>query len=285
MRSITLRRILEILRILIVPQSVKFSEVRDEMLNVVEEETLLGVKFDALTMDGLIERIDSDLSKKRSITLAFSNPEFIIEARRNDFLRDYLNRVDYNLADGIGVVVASRLLGKKLPERVTGTDFVYRMAEFCAQRSHSLFLFGGRPGVAAAARAELEKAYPGIKIVGEIDGYTKDLNKVVEEVNQVKPTFLMVCLGNPIQEKWISEHRNVLEAKVVFGNGGALDFCSGRVKRAPRWMQRLALEWLYRLRNDFSLKRIRRQARLSSYVWWVFQKFVQRQIFKHRGIG
>ncbi|WP_162254541.1 WecB/TagA/CpsF family glycosyltransferase [Massilia cellulosiltytica] len=262
--------------------SVKLSEVRGKMLNVVEEETLFGVKFNALTMDGLMESIDSDLSKNRSITLAFSNPEFIIEAQRNGFLRDYLNRVNYNLADGIGVVAASRLLGKGLPERVTGTDFVYRMAEFCAHHSHSLFLFGGRPGVAAAAKGELEKAYPGIKIVGTVDGYINDLDKVVEEVNRVKPTFLMVCLGNPIQEQWISAHRDLLEAKVVFGNGGALDFCSGRVKRAPRWMQRLALEWLYRLRTDFSVKRIRRQARLSSYVWWVFQQFVKRQLSGQR---
>lgn len=252
------------------------------MSNVVEVETLFEVKFNALTMDGLMESIDSDLSKNKSITLAFSNPEFIIEAQRNGFLRDYLNRADYNLADGVGVVVASRLLGKGLPERVTGTDFVYRMAEFCAHRSHTLFLFGGRPGVAAAAKAELEKAYPGIKIVGTVDGYAKDLDKVVEEVNRVKPTFLMVCLGNPIQEQWIAEHRDVLEAKVVFGNGGALDFCSGRVRRAPRWMQRLALEWLYRLRTDFSVRRLRRQARLSSYIWWVFQKFVKRQLSGQR---
>lgn len=277
----------------IVQRLIKLNEVREKMLNVieeenlfrinvVEEESLFGVKFNALTMDGLMESIDSDLSKNRSITLAFSNPEFVIEAQRNGFLRDYLNSVNYNLADGIGVVAASRLLGKGLPERVTGTDFLYRMAEYCAQRSHSLFLFGGRPGVAAAAKAELEKAYPGIKIVGEIDGYRKDFDSILEEINRAKPTFLMVCLGNPIQEQWIAQHRDALQAKVVFGNGGALDFCSGRVKRAPQWMQRLALEWLYRLRTDFTVKRMCRQAKLSSYVWRVFHQFVKRQLSGQR---
>lgn len=250
------------------------------MLNTINHDTLLGVRFDALTMDGLIASIDADLSHDRRITLAFSNPEFVVEARRNEFLRDYLNRTNYNLADGIGVVAASRLLGKGLPERVTGTDFVYRMAELCARQSHSLFLFGGRQGVALEAKQKLEETYPGIRIVGAIDGYQTDLDAVVAEVNRAKPTFLMVCLGNPIQERWISRHRDALDAKVVFGNGGALDFCSGRAKRAPAWMQKLGLEWLYRLKTDFSARRIRRQAKLSSYVWWVLQQFLKKGLIE-----
>lgn len=252
------------------------------MAEIIEKKKLFGIGFDALTMDRLIEKIDGDLQGSKKLTLAFSNPEFVIEARKNVALREYLNSANYNMADGIGIVAASRVLGKPLPERVTGTDFIYRIAEFCVRNSHTLFLFGGKPGVADEAKKRLEDLYPGLKIVGAVHGYVDDMDEVIAAVNQSKPTFLMVCLGNPIQEQWISRHRDELDAKVVFGNGGALDFCAGRVRRAPWWVRKLWLEWLYRLRSDFTLKRVKRQARLSSYVVWVAQQFVLK-VFRKGG--
>lgn len=253
------------------------------MAETFKKETLFGIGFDALTMERLIEKIDGDLRDSKRLTLAFSNPEFVLEARKNTALREYLNSANYNLADGVGIVAASRVLGQPLPERVTGTDFIYRIAEFCVRNSHTLFLFGGKPGVADEAKKRLEDLYPGLQIVGAVHGYVENMDKVVEAVNQAKPTFLMVCLGNPIQEQWISRHRDELDAKVVFGNGGALDFCAGRVRRAPRWVRKLWLEWLYRLRSDFTLKRVKRQARLSSYAVWVMQQVALRLIGRSRG--
>lgn len=238
--------------------------------------SILGVRFSNITMCELISHLKSDLSSGRQVTLAFSNPEFLVEARGSAFLKKYLNEVSYNLADGFGVVAASKLYGESLPERVTGTDFVYRIAQFSHETGASIFFYGGKPGVALEAKKNLERIYPNVRIIGVLDGYTNSTENIIYQVNKVRPNFLMVCLGNPVQERFIQEYRHHLEADIVFGNGGALDFCSGQVARAPRWMQKYGMEWLYRLKSDFTLKRIRRQSRLFSYVIFVFFEFLDR---------
>jgi N-acetylglucosaminyldiphosphoundecaprenol N-acetyl-beta-D-mannosaminyltransferase len=227
---------------------------------------VLGVRFDALDMRTLLRRLEHDVERGERFTVAFANPEFVMEVDRTPFLADYLRATRYTLADGTGVVWAARRAGRPLPERVTGTDFVPAIASLCARRGWGLFLLGGRPGVARAAQARLEAAAPGLRVVGALDGYFDDDGPVVAAINAARPTFLMVCLGNPRQEAWIARHFDRLDVQVAFGNGGALDFCSGRVPRAPRWMIRCSLEWLHRLWCDLGWRRLRRQARLGVFV-------------------
>lgn len=227
---------------------------------------VLGVRFDALDMRTLLRRLEHDVDRGERFTVAFANPEFVMEVDRTPFLADYLRGTRYTLADGIGIVWAARRAGLPLPERVTGTDFVPALAALCARRGWGLFLLGGRPGVAVAAQARLEASVPGLRIVGALDGYFDDDEAVVAAINAVRPAFLMVCLGNPRQEAWIARHFNRLDVQVAFGNGGALDFCSGRVPRAPSWMMRCSLEWLHRLAHDLGWRRLRRQARLGRFV-------------------
>lgn len=233
---------------------------------------VLGVEFDAMTLEQLRSAVGEDVRRGDRFLLAFSNPEFLVEARHNEPLGRYLRSVRYNLADGVGVVWAARRLGTPLPERVTGTDWMYAMAELCRAEGHSLYLLGGRPGVAEEARIRLQEAFPGLKVVGTRDGYFEDSAAVVNAINAVRPTFLMVCLGNPRQERWITENAQRLEAQVVFGNGGALDFASGRVTRAPALMRKLSLEWLHRLMKDFTWARIKRQSRLALFVALVLRE-------------
>ena len=233
---------------------------------VTERIPVLGVRFDALTMPTLIERLDREVARGERFRIAFANPEFVMESRKSAFLRRYLAMTRYTLADGIGIVWAARRSGGRLPQRVTGTDFTERLAELCSRRGYSLFLLGGKPGVAEEARARLLSAHPGLRVVGSMDGYFDNDESVVDAINQARPTFLMVCLGNPMQEDWIEKHFDRLDVQVAFGNGGALDFCSGRVARAPQWMMRFSLEWLHRLSRDFTWRRIRRQTRLVGFV-------------------
>jgi N-acetylglucosaminyldiphosphoundecaprenol N-acetyl-beta-D-mannosaminyltransferase len=180
------------------------------------------------------------------------NSEMIMAAREDEHLRTVLNAGDLNIADGIGVVYASRLLGKPLKERVAGFDLAKRIIEKLPQKPYSLFLLGGVPGVAETAKQNLERQYPGIKIVGTHDGYfnQQDEQRVIEEINKTNPDILFVCLGMSKQEKWIYHNRDKLNTKVCMGIGGSLDVFAGKVKRAPEIYQKLGLEWFYRLMKE-----------------------------------
>ncbi len=229
---------------------------------------ILGVKFNNLTMDQIVSKTIKATKKKSQTILAFSNPEFVIDAQKNKFLRTYLNNVDYNLADGVGVILASKLLGKPLKERITGTDFTPAIVK----TGIKIFLLGGKDGVAEQAKEKLEEKFENANIVGTQHGYSKDRNRVLKKINKSGAKVLMVCLGCPKQEDWIMRSKEDLNTKVIFGNGGALDFWSGDVKRAPKWMIKLGLEWLYRLTQDFNTTRIKRQLKLFKFGWLVIKK-------------
>lgn len=227
---------------------------------------ILGIGFDPMTMPQLVERIERDVERGDRFRIAFSNPEFVLAARREPFLRDYLAAVRYNLADGVGVLWAARRFGTPLPERVTGTDFTDALAALCARRGWSVYLLGGRPGVAERARRRLERLHPGLEVAGVHHGFFEDDAPVLADIARCRPTFLMVCLGNPRQERWIARHAESLPVRVAFGNGGAIDFSAGEVARAPLWMRAHSLEWLHRLANDFRPARLCRQLRLVGFV-------------------
>lgn len=228
---------------------------------------VLGVLFDPITMDQLIERLHILINTKRQSIIAFSNPEFIVEAKKNVDLRDYLNSCDCNLADGWGVLWAARIIqNKTFPERITGTDFLPRLCDLCARNEFSIYFFGGEPGVAVQAAREMKEQFGNLKVAGVQHGFVADEDGLVHEINVVEPDVLMVCLGNPKQEEWICRNKSRLNVKLIFGNGGALDFHSKRVRRAPRAWENFHLEWLYRLLQDPNWKRVRRQLRLVSYV-------------------
>lgn len=230
--------------------------------------TLLGVKVDPLSSGELSDVVIGAIAEGKKIRLAFSNPEFVIAAGRNRVLKDYLNSADYNFADGIGLVWGVRFKYGRRIERLTGTDFTEAMADISARHGYRIFLLGGKPGVADRAAKGLAQRHPGCVIAGVRDGYFSEdqESSLLREINAAQPDFLMVCLGNPKQEAWIRRHYDSLNAKVIFGNGGALDFAAGDVSRAPRFMQRMGFEWLWRLFQDFSVVRVRRQMVLPKFV-------------------
>ena len=209
---------------------------------------ILGVGVNTLTMkeatDFLVEATEKD-----ALTSVYTpNSEIILHAYKNPDYCEVLNRGKLITADGIGVVYASKILGSPLPERVSGFDLANELLRKAAPMGKTLYLFGGKPGIAEKAAEKIVSLYPGIKIVGTCDGYfdPEKEKEIIADINDKNPDILFVCLGFPKQEKWIDENSS-LNAKVVMGIGGSLDVFAGEVKRAPVAFQKLGLEWLYRL--------------------------------------
>ena len=247
-------------------------EVRDGPASAL----LFGVRFDLLTPGELRAWARVVLAgPPENRHIAFSNSEFVLEARRNGPLRRYLNGCDLNLVDGIGVVYALRLVaGIRRPRRLSGTVFVATMCEEAAIAGSRVFLFGSRPGVADRAALGLQRRAPGLQVCGTADGF-EGARDVLAQIRETAPDVLVVCLGNPLQERWIEDHIGELEVKLVWGAGGALDFYSGDVPLAPDLVQRAGLEWLFRLVTNFSIARLRRQLRLLEFVALVLRERIR----------
>lgn len=211
------------------------------------KENILGVSVSNLNYKELATAIINDINKKRKVFIVAINPEKIMKARTDESLKELLNKASYQIADGIGVVLASKLQGGNIKSRVTGIDSMLKLCETAAKYNKTVFLYGAKPGVAEKAKQKLEERFPGLQIVGVIDGYEKNQSKIKELINGAKPDILFVALGSPKQEKWIIEHMNDLHPYVFQGVGGSFDVISGNLKRAPEFFQRVGLEWLYRL--------------------------------------
>ena len=173
----------------------------------------------------------------------------VIASRDPEFL-SIVNRADLVTPDSSGILWAARLLGHPLPERVSGVELAEELCARSARCDFSLFFYGAAPGVASAAALRMVERYPDCRIAGTAHGYLESAEERAEllaEIVRTRPDVLLVALGIPAQEKWIARHLDELGVPVCMGVGGAFDVFSGRVDRAPVWMQRRGLEWLYRL--------------------------------------
>ncbi len=209
---------------------------------------VLGVYVDTYNMDEATDFLVSATEKDDFCPVYTPNSEILLYAYKNPEYATILNRGGLITPDGIGVVHASKILGAPLRERVGGFDLANKLLEKCAPMNKTLYLFGGKPGIADRAKEKIESLYPGIKVVGTADGYFDEEKekKIIDDINEKKPDILFICLGFPKQEKWADSHRD-LNTKVAMCIGGSLDVFAGEVKRAPKGFQKLGLEWLYRL--------------------------------------
>ena len=220
---------------------------------------LLGVGFDPLTLSGAVEAADRLVRAGRGGYIVTANPEILLRTRKDEGYRRAVNAGDLVLADGVGDLLAGRILGTPLPERVTGSDLTPLLLERLAARGGSVFLYGGKPGVARRAAEQLSAAYPGLRIAGAENGYISDESALLARLRGEKPDLLLVGLGAPRQELWMAEHREDLGA-VMIGVGGLMDVLAGDLPRAPEAWRRAGLEWLFRLLRQPG--RIGRVARL-----------------------
>ncbi len=220
---------------------------------------LLGVRVDRITQRQAIEQIDQIVvqHKESPITLPCQqvvtvNTEFVMMAQYDTVFRNIINHAALVVADGIGIVWGTRYIGKPTPERVTGTDTLVELAKLCAHKGYRLYLLGAAPGVAEEAATRLQEIAPRLKIAGTYAGspVPAEEDEIIGHVRASRADVLCVAYGAPAQEIWIARNLSRLPVAVAMGVGGAYDFLSGRQLRAPRVIQRLGLEWLYRLYRE-----------------------------------
>ena len=213
---------------------------------------ILGVRFSPFGVEESAEYI-LNLTQEDKFHYVFTpNSEMVMAAVKDKEFENILNSADLLTADGIGIIYASKILGRPIGERASGYDISLKLIEKMTSLGKTLYLFGAAPGVAEKARENLETKFSGIKIVGIHDGYFDDEEekRIIEDINLKKPDVLFVCLGCPKQEKWIFNNKDNLNAKVAMGLGGCLDVYAGNVKRAPDIYIKLGLEWFYRLMKE-----------------------------------
>lgn len=225
---------------------------------------VMGVSFDNVTMAQAIGRAEELLSGSCAAYCVTPNAEIVWEAMQDPAFRSILNEADLVLPDGAGVLLGAKILERPLQEKVAGIEFGEQLARILSERGGRLYLLGGKPGIAEAAGARLQERYPGLVICGTRDGYFQETAPVLEAINQAAPDVLFVCLGAPKQERFMSAHRAVLRVRLMVGLGGSLDGFAGAAKRAPRWMIRCNLEWLYRLLRE--PRRLGRMMRLPKFI-------------------
>lgn len=214
---------------------------------------IAGIPFDNVDMAEAIERIDALIRAKKPAIVVTPNVDHVIRAQKDEAYAALVKAADLVLADGQPIVWTSRLAGAPLKERVAGSDLFPRLCGFAAEKGYRVFFFGGDPGAAEAARDVLRRRFPTLRIVGTYYpsyGFEADAvenRRALDAIRAARPDILFVGLGSPKQERWIARHMTEYGPTVSIGVGISFSFVAGHVKRAPRWMQRLGLEWVHRL--------------------------------------
>ena len=238
-----------------------------------EPITLLGAPIHPVDMAAALRIVTGFIEQRTPHQIVTLNAEILERAQQEPELLALLNRVDLVTADGAGILWAARRQGHPLPAKVTGIDLATRLAPLAADQGWRLFLLGGEPGVAAAAGRRLTTAHPGLRLAGSHHGYfargSAEEAELLAAIEAAAPELLLVGMGAPRQEYWLRSliEQGRLAVPVAIGVGGSLDVLAGRVARAPRWLQRLNLEWLWRLCRE--PRRWRRMLALPRFVWRV----------------
>ena len=214
---------------------------------------LFNLSFDNLTMEDAISKLNNSIVENKRKKFYFVNPDCLNKIFDDKDYFEVLNNSDYIFPDGIGVNIACKLLKDPLLENINGTDMLPFICELAEKKSYSIFLLGGKPGVAENMKINLQGKYPGLLISGVQDGYfdrEKDKDNVIKMINSSNADILLVAFGAPLQEKWIDENCSQLNVKVQMGVGGLFDFFSGQNKRAPKWMREIGIEWVFRIMQE-----------------------------------
>lgn len=232
---------------------------------------ILGVKVDKATYEEALQKAKRLIDGGGKHYIVTPNPEFIVLAQKDAEFRKILNSASLSIPDGIGLVWAAKILRKNLPERVTGVDLLEGLAALAAEHGFNIFLLGGKEGVAAKAADVLKIRYPKLEIAGIYGGKAEPEFDALTRSHLVskKIDILAVAYGPPRQEKWIARNLPYIDVKLAIGVGGALDYISGQKKRAPRFVQKIGLEWFYRLISE--PRRLKRQLSLPYFALLVFK--------------
>jgi len=216
---------------------------------------ILGVKIDNLKFSQVRKKITLFLDAKKLHQIVTVNPEFIMAAQQDAEFKKIINAADLSIPDGFGLKIGAMLGRQKIGERITGVDLTWEIAKLAAEKGFSIFLLGAAEGVAKKTARRLKLVHPNLKIAGTYAGSPND-KKTIEIIKAAKPDILLVAFGAPKQDKFIFNLKNNFSdfgfrisdlPKVAMGVGGTFDYIAGVVPRAPEWMRKLGIEWLYRL--------------------------------------
>lgn len=251
-------------------------------MNELPKVTLFGAEIDAIDMNAAVDAVLAWRQAPRGAACRYvvtPNVDHAVMFQTNEPLRQAYAEASLVLADGAPIVLASRLLGRPLPERVAGSDLAPALFKRAAAEGEPLtvFLLGAGPGVAERAAANIESRWANVKVVGTLSpplGFERDAaecERILAAIAAVKPDVLLVGFGAPKQELWVHAHANRIEAKAALCIGATIDFLAGEKQRAPRWMRCVGLEWLHRLSSEPKrlAKRYLRDA-------WIFPQLVWR---------
>ena len=230
---------------------------------------ILGCKLDVLDANEAAAQIMTFAREGAGAQVVTLGTEMVVHAQKDERFRDVVNASALSLCDTVGVLSVARRRGATLHERVTGVELVERLCAQSAREGLPVYFLGGAEGAAADAAAIMEARFPGLIVAGTRNGFFADgeIAGVVDEIRASGAKLLFVGLGSPRQELWLAEHLRETGAGAAVGVGGSFDVLGGRVTRAPRFMRRLGLEWLYRLVKE--PHRWRRQLALPYFVWLV----------------
>lgn len=234
------------------------------------KEKYLGVDVSPLSYEGIINDLRVRINGGKQSTIIAVNPEKVMSAQRNPEVKELINASTYQIADGVGILLAAKIKGGGITSRVTGVDMMARLLKFAESDGHSVYFYGAKEEVVTKAIANIQAQHPNIRVAGYTNGYEKDEKALVSRIHQSGAKILFVALGSPKQELWIRRNLKSLPNVQVFqGVGGSFDVFSGTVKRAPAPFRKLGIEWLYRLLASPS--RFKRQLNLPVFLFKVLR--------------
>jgi N-acetylglucosaminyldiphosphoundecaprenol N-acetyl-beta-D-mannosaminyltransferase len=236
--------------------------------------------IDVVDFEGALDVIDRLVRSGEGGTVFTPNVDHIVMAEHNERFQKAYEAASLSLVDGTPVLWASRLLRSPLPVKISGSDLVMPLMERAAERDYRVYFLGGAAGVADIARKKLEAALPRIQIVGiddshiNVPGDMTETDDIVERIRAARPDLVLVALGAPKQELWSQARLNLLKPAVLIGVGASLDFIAGLQKRAPRWMSKAGVEWLYRLGQEPRRLAGRYLLRDPEFCWILLRQLV-----------
>ncbi len=213
---------------------------------------LFDVRIDALTTDDVIKAADRAIETRERLLVGVLNAAKLVNMAKDQQLRRAVLGADVTIADGMSIVWACRLLGQRLPERVTGIDLMRVLLQRASERNYRVYCLGARDDVLSTVVARIRTDFPGVQLAGWRNGYFSqdEAEGVARDIAAARPDILFVGISSPMKERFLAEWAPCMDVPVCHGVGGAFDVLAGRVKRAPDVLQRAGLEWLYRVGQE-----------------------------------
>jgi N-acetylglucosaminyldiphosphoundecaprenol N-acetyl-beta-D-mannosaminyltransferase len=241
---------------------------------------VLGCPIDPVTMDEAVARVEDAISGPKPLQQVSINAAKLVKFQHDPALRSAVTGCHLITADGQAVVWAARILGQPLPERVAGIDLMDALLRISPARGYRVFLLGARQAVLERAEGAIAERYPGLVVAGRHHGYFTRAEEpsVVRQIDEARPDILLIALETPAKELFLARHRRGLSVPYAMGVGGAFDILAGVRRRAPTWLRRLGLEWLFRLAQDPRRLAGRYVVGNTKFTWLVLREAARRRV-------